>query len=83
MGNAKWEAFERGRQMFRDAVFRPRVGLEDDEWSGPCTEAQCEWLGWMIERGLKLKTEWDKEEMRSRLHDWAERGASLPDEYLR
>lgn len=51
------DAFERGRQMFRDCVFRPKNLWTDDEWGDALCDGQCVYLGWMFERGQKLMNE--------------------------
>lgn len=77
------DAFERGRQMFRDGVFRPRNVWSDEEWLSPCSDGQCEWLGWTFERATKLMREDKNKRLHDDLRDWAERGGPLPPEFLR
>lgn len=74
----KWEAFERGRQLFRDDVFRPNISLSDEDWLGPCSVEQCEWLGWMMERGCKIMREIKREESRQAWKDWALGDGPMP-----
>lgn len=76
--NDKRDAYERGRQMFRDGVFRPRISLADEDWIGPCSVEQCEWLGWMMERADKLTREWKREELLEAWAAWARGVGSMP-----
>lgn len=67
--------------MFRDGVFRPRDIWTDEEWRGRCSEGQCEWLGWMIERSRKLKAEMAEAKFMEAMNDWANGGGPLPDDF--
>lgn len=76
----KWDAFERGRLMFREGVFRPANVWSDEEWRGPLNEAQCEWLGWMMERADKMTREWKRQALLDAWAAWANGAGPMPDE---
>jgi hypothetical protein len=73
-------AFEHGRQMFRDNVFRPRDVWTDEEWAGPSTIGQCEYLGWMFERGKKLMAEYKERDRLEAWDRWANGDGPMPEE---
>jgi hypothetical protein len=67
-------AFERGREEYRSGVRRiPRCPYPESEFN-PCSIRACEWLGYMVERGLDLMAK-DKE--RRRLRNYIELGHDL------
>lgn len=75
----KWDALERGRQMFRDGVFRPVNRWSDEEWADICDAGQCEWLGWMMERADKLTREWKAQALVEAWDRWANGDGPMPD----
>lgn len=72
--SARYLAFERGRRRFREGKVPPKKP-PDEEWNGPLNDGQIEWLGYMLERALKLDHE---ERHREAVREYVERGIDLP-----
>lgn len=54
--------FGKGRVSYRRGDHLPENIWPDEEWRGALNEGQCFWLGYMVERGLRIMAQTRHEE---------------------
>lgn len=69
--SSKYLAFLRGCRRYREGGPKPENIWPDAEWETMLNMGQCEYLGYMTERGAQLMRQ-------TKLREWAEGGGEFP-----
>jgi hypothetical protein len=70
--------FRKGRLSYRRGDALPENIWPDEEWCRPLNEGQCFWLGYMVERGLRIMSQTRHEDA---VRDYIEHGVDLPPDF--